>query len=153
MVGLRRCGAPFLCGCVDLRAGSTVSDVSLIGDYQHEIIDSVTVYYGSDMCDSDDLEESDWEDPDDVARQEHVDDYNFDLLEGMEPMVFVPRGKTSGLYRQNEYQSYMYDDFVQCYKVIDSRLGRMASLDWDDIWGLPNNSLGSRLDMRPYCAL
>ena len=32
------------------------------------------------------------------------------------------------------------------------RLGCMAGLDWDDIWGLLNNYLGSRLDMRPYYA-
>ena len=103
---------------VNLWAGSTVSDVSSNGGddgedwdsgYQREIIYGVTVYYGGDLCDSDDSEESDWEDPEDVARREYVEDYNFDLLEGMEPMVFVPSGKTSGRYRQNEYQSYLYD--------------------------------------------
>ena len=97
---------------VDLRAGSTVSDVSSNGGddgedwdsgYQREIFDGVTIYYGGDLC------ESDSEDSEDVARREYVEDYNFDLLEGMEPMVFVPSGKTSGFYRQNEYQSYLYD--------------------------------------------
>ena len=61
---------------MDMRAGSTVSDVSLNGGddgedwdsgYQREIIDGVTVYCGGDLCDSDYSEESDWEDPDDVA--------------------------------------------------------------------------------------
>ena len=47
----------------------------------------------------------------------------------------------------------LFDGFVPCYKIIDSRLGRMAGRDWDDTWGLPNNSLGSRVDMRPYYAL
>ena len=63
---------------VDMRAGSTVSDVSSNGGddgedwdsgYQREIIDGVTVYYCGDLCDSDDSEESDWEDPEDVARR------------------------------------------------------------------------------------
>ena len=44
------------------------------------------------MCDS---EESDLEDPFDIAGREYVDQYNFDLLEGMEPMVFVPGGDPS----------------------------------------------------------
>ena len=48
--------------------------------FQREIIDGVTVYYGGDLCDS---EESDWEDPFDIAGREYVDQYNFDLLEGM----------------------------------------------------------------------
>ena len=88
---------------VDLWTGSTVTDVSSNGvddddhwdsGYQREIIDGVTVYYGgdfTDLCDSDidDSEESDWEDPVDVARREYVEDYNFYLLEDMEPMVFV----------------------------------------------------------------
>ena len=43
--------------------------------YQREIIDGVTVYFGGDLCDSDDL---DWEDPEDTARREYVDQYNFD---------------------------------------------------------------------------
>ena len=79
-------GTPTAVTVVDLRAGSTVTDVSSIGvddcedwdsGYQREIIDGVTVYYGGDLCDS---EESDWEDPEDVACREYVDDYNFDLL-------------------------------------------------------------------------
>ena len=46
---------------VDLRAGSTVTDVSSNGvddgddwdsGYQREIIDGMTVYYGGDLCDS-----------------------------------------------------------------------------------------------------
>ena len=65
---------------VDLPAGSTVTDVSSNGvddgedwdsGYQREIIDGVTVYYCGDLC-----EESDWEDPEDVARREYVEDYN-----------------------------------------------------------------------------
>ena len=76
---------------------------------QREIIDGVTVYYGGDLCESDYSEESDWEDPEDVARREYVEDYNFDLLEDMELVVFVSGGSPSGFDRQNEYKYYLYD--------------------------------------------
>ena len=101
MSGSNIVGTPTAVAVVDLRAGSTLTDVSTNGvddcedwdsGYQLEIIDGVTVYYGGDLCDSEDSEESDWEDPEDVARREYVDDYNLDLLEDMEPMVFVPGG-------------------------------------------------------------
>ena len=74
--------------------------------YQREIIEDVSVYHSGDLCDS---EESDWEDPEDVARRERVDDYNFDLLEGMEPVVLVPGGNPSRSDRRNEYVIYLYD--------------------------------------------
>ena len=102
-------GTPNAVAVVDLRAGSTVSDVSSNGvddgedwdsGYQREIIDGVTVYYGGDLCDS--------EDPEDVTRREYVEDYNFDLLEDMEPMVFVPGGNPSGFDRRNQYNTYLY---------------------------------------------
>ena len=55
--------------------------------YQCEIIDGVTVYYGlfGDLCDSD---ESNWDDPYDIASAEYVDQYNFDVPEGMDLIVF-----------------------------------------------------------------
>ena len=51
----------------------------------------------------------DWEDPEDVARRERVDDYNFDLLEDLEPMVFVPGGNPSGSDWRDEYVNYLDD--------------------------------------------
>ena len=51
--------------------------------YRCEIVDGMTVYYGGNLCDSD---ESDWEDPYDIASQQYVDDYNFDVPEGMDLM-------------------------------------------------------------------
>ena len=104
-------GTPTAVAVVDLRAGSTVTDVSSNGvddcedwdsGYQREKIDAVTVYYGGDLCDSEDSEESDWEDPEDDAHREYVDDYNFDLLEDMDPMVFVPGGNPSRFDRRDE---------------------------------------------------
>ena len=74
--------------------------------YQHEIIDCVTVYYGGDLCDS---EDSDWEDPEDAARREYVDQYNFDLLEGMKPMVFVPGSVPSRADQRDAGGAYLYD--------------------------------------------
>ena len=53
---------------------------------QFETINGIPVYYGGDMCDSD---YSDWDDPYDIASGEYVEDYNFDVSEGMELMVHV----------------------------------------------------------------
>ena len=52
---------------------------------EFEKINGTPVYYGGDLCDSD---ESDWEDPYDIACAEYVEQYDFDALEGMELMVF-----------------------------------------------------------------
>ena len=52
---------------------------------EFETIDGKPVYYGGDLCDSDD---SEWDDPWDLAYREHVDQYNFDALDGMELKVF-----------------------------------------------------------------
>ena len=46
------------------------------------------VYYGVDLCDSDDSEDLEWEDPWNLAYAEHVDQYNFDALDGMELKVY-----------------------------------------------------------------
>ena len=89
---------PAVVATVALIAGHTADDDTVDcadectawdSGYQRDIIYGVTVYYGGDLCDS---EESDWEDPFDIAGREYVDQYNFDLLEGMELMVFVPGG-------------------------------------------------------------
>ena len=53
--------------------------------YRCETIYGMTVYYGSDLCDSD---ESDWDGPYDIASKEYVDQYHFDVPEGMDLMVF-----------------------------------------------------------------
>ena len=45
-----------------------------------ETINGMPVYYGGDLCNSD---ESDWEDPYDIACAEYVEQYNFDAPEGM----------------------------------------------------------------------
>ena len=52
---------------------------------EFETVDGMPVYYGGDLHDSD---ESDWEDPCDLAYAEYVDRYNFDAPEGMELKVF-----------------------------------------------------------------
>ena len=63
---------------------------------EFETIDGMPVYYGGDLCISD---ESDWEDPYDIACAEFVEQYNFDALEGMELMVFE-RLKVRGLVQR-----------------------------------------------------
>ena len=52
---------------------------------QFQTIDGMPVYYGGDLCDSD---ESDLDDPYDIACKEYVEQCNFDALDGMELMVF-----------------------------------------------------------------
>ena len=80
--------------CVD-RGTAWIAD----NGYRCETIDGMTVYYGSDLCDSD---ESDWDDPYDIASEEYVDQYNFGVPEGMDLMVFE-RGR-------GPYGSDMLDD-------------------------------------------
>ena len=72
-----------------------------INGYQCEVVDGVTVYYGGNLCDSD---ESDWEDPYDIASQQYVDDYNFDVPEEMDLMVFERNGGPSGSEMLDEVQ-------------------------------------------------
>ena len=52
---------------------------------EFETVDSMPVYYGGDLCDSDD---SEWDDPWNLAYAEYVDQYNFDAPERMEWKVF-----------------------------------------------------------------
>ena len=89
-------------------ASSDVVNDSVAWDsgYQREIIDGVTVYYSGDLCDS---EESDWEDPEDVVHREYVEQYNFALLEGMEPLVFVPGNSPSRAARRDVDGAYLYN--------------------------------------------
>ena len=74
--------------------------------YQSEIIDGVTVYYGGDL---DDSEDSEWEDPEDIARRAYVEEYNFDLLGGMQPLVFVPSHTKSRTDRCKSRETYLID--------------------------------------------
>ena len=55
---------------------------------QFETINGMPVYYGGDLYDS---EDSDWDDPYDIASAAYVEDYNFDVPEGMELMVYQRR--------------------------------------------------------------
>ena len=55
---------------------------------EFETVDGMPVYYGGDLCDSDDLEDSEWEDHWNLAYAEHVDQYNFDALDGIELKVY-----------------------------------------------------------------
>ena len=74
----------------------------VINGYQCEIVDGVTVCYGGNLCDSD---ESDWEDPYDIASQQYVDNYNFDVPEEMDLMVFERNGWPSGSEMLDEVQT------------------------------------------------
>ena len=51
---------------------------------QYETFNGMPVYYGGDLYDS---EDSDWDDPYDLASAAYIEDYNFDVPEGMDLMV------------------------------------------------------------------
>ena len=51
---------------------------------QFETFNGMPVYYGGDLYDS---EDSDWDDPYAIASAAYVEDYNFDVPEGMDLMV------------------------------------------------------------------
>ena len=48
---------------------------------EFETVDGMPVYYGGDLCVSDDSEDSEWEDPWKLAYAEHVERYNLDVIE------------------------------------------------------------------------
>ena len=51
---------------------------------QYETFNGMPVYYGSDLCDS---EDSDWDDPYTLVSAAYVKDYNFDVPKGIDLMV------------------------------------------------------------------
>ena len=57
-------------------------------EYQYETFNGLPVYYGGDMYDSEDTEEYD---PLEMAHAAYVEDYNFDVKEGMELMTYTRR--------------------------------------------------------------
>ena len=74
---------------------------------EFETVDGMPVYYGGDLYDSDD---SDWEDPRELAYAEPVDRYNFYAPDGMvferlkvvdEPVMMVGEVTGPGLVHQN----------------------------------------------------
>ena len=62
-------------------------------EYQYETFNGPPVYYGGDMYDSEDTEEYD---PLEMARAAYVEDYNFDVPEGMELMMYTRRRLDGG---------------------------------------------------------
>ena len=62
--------------------------VTASGGGNAETVDGMPVYYGGDLYDLYDSDDSDWENPRDLAYAEYVDQYNFDVPEGFELKVF-----------------------------------------------------------------
>ena len=54
---------------------------------QYETFNGMSVYHGGDMYDSEDSEDSDWDEPYALASAAYVEDYNFDVPEGTDLMV------------------------------------------------------------------
>ena len=66
---------------------------------QYETFNGMPVYYGGDLYDS---EDSDWDDPSAIEGETYVEDYNFDVPEGMDLMVHRHhRAPDSSDIRQN----------------------------------------------------
>ena len=55
-------------------------------EYQYETFNGLPVYYGGDLCDSEELEEYDTLE---MGRTTCTEDYNFDAPEGMELMTYT----------------------------------------------------------------
>ena len=81
--GVVRSGCAALPRCTDT---TTCVDEYTEGDIldQFETFNGMPVYYGGDLYDS---EDTDWDEPYAIASVAYVEDYNFDVLEGMDLMV------------------------------------------------------------------
>ena len=80
-------GNPDICKLSDFSSEEEDIPVELNSGCQGESIIGVTTCTSSDLSDS---EDSEWEDAEKRAVREYVESYNFDLLDGMTPMVYVP---------------------------------------------------------------
>ena len=69
--------------------------------YQYETFNGLPVYYGGDMYDS---EDSEWDDPLELASVAYVEDYNFDIPEGMDLMVHRRSRSSDGSEIQRDDQ-------------------------------------------------
>ena len=76
---------------------------------QYGTFNGLPVYYGGDLYDS---EDSEWEDPDALASAAYVEDYNFDVPEGMDLMVH----SQSRLRDGSEAQQDDHTDMVPCVR-------------------------------------
>ena len=132
MVGMNalpiRNDAPFDCGD---------GDTAWIANngYQCEIVDGMTVYYGGNLCDSD---ESDWEDPYDIASQQYVDDYNFDMPEGMDLMVFERGGGPSGSEMLDEWKTGLT---LVCQTTLSVPEGKLNTVNIDPLANVTSATL------------
>ena len=109
-----------------------LDDVSLEGlrqwkmdmdvEYQYETFSSLRVYYGGDMYDSEDSED----DPLEKAHSAYVEDYNFDVPEGMELMAYNRRRPDGG-----EARSVDTVDMVPMCRTVSyvTRIGPNESSD------------------------
>ena len=100
-----------------------------------ETIDGMTVYYGSDLCDSD---ESDWDDLYDITSEEYVDQYNFDVPEGMDLMVFERgRGPSGSAMLDGEGTGLA----LVCQTTLSDPQGKLDAVDVDPLAKVFNGTL------------
>ena len=99
--GVVRAGCVALPRCTDI---TTCVDECTEGDIldQFETFNGMPVYYGGDLYDS---EYSDWDDPYAIASESYVEDYNFDIPEGMDLIVHHRRRCPDGSDSRDDRQT------------------------------------------------
>ena len=91
-------------------------------EYQYETFNGLPVYYGGDIYDSEESED----DPLERVRAAYVEDYNFDVPEGMELMAYNQRRTDGGKARSVD----MVDMVPMCRTVsCVTRIARDESSD------------------------
>ena len=92
------CGDKELCMDEVRSEGQSQWNMDMDVEYQYETFNGLPVYYGSDLCDSEELEEYDALE---LTRATYTEDYNFDAMEGMELMTYThsrpDAGETRGV--------------------------------------------------------
>ena len=126
---------------------------------QHETFNGMPVYYGNDLYDSED-----WDDPYAIASAAYVEDYNFDVPEGMDLMVqhhrldpdnsdirqnwqtgITPVCQTMSCVIRDEWDALDDDSLTEAFAAhgqnMDEFYRRVASSDEEDFGDLDDGSL------------
>ena len=171
--GVVRAGCAALLRCTDT---TTCVDEYTEGDIldQFETFNGMPVYYGGDLYDS---EDSDWDDPYAIASAAYVEDYNFDVPEGMDLMVHHRRrgpygsdnredrqmglthvGQTLLCDTRDELDTVNVDSLTEAFaedvQDTDDFYQRIVSLDEEDFGDPDNGSIvddDGLLSLTPVC--
>ena len=131
-------------------------------EYQYETINGLPVYYGGDAYDAEDTEEYD---PLEMARAAYVEDYNFDVPEGMELLTYTRHRPDDGNTREVNAVNMVpmcrtVSGITRCELEDSSDMSRMDTAElaesdsenfclWTDLWDekdCPVSNAGSIVD-------